>query len=262
MPTAVPFEPYPVVRFREVDSFEGVNSELRELARVIETLRDEGLIHFNGSFEVVAGTIFLKSVQIQDASIVTAKIGLLQVTNALLAADINADKITTGILIADRIEAGSIVAAKFTTDLGVDLLAVVPGSLSWKRTTLDSTSFAPPLEPLWSADKIVSTSGDIGGHKAIIRINADHKTDLAANQFKYNAELRRRVDSGSWSTIHAFQKITLSTTFVAAAEVEHEDFSPPTGSVEYSMRYQRSTTSATTGQLDEVETMIEAIFFK
>ena len=40
---------------------------------------------------------------IANASILTAQIGLLQVTNALIAADINADKITVGELVADRI---------------------------------------------------------------------------------------------------------------------------------------------------------------
>lgn len=47
--------------------------------------------------------------KIANATISTAKIGLLQVTDALIAANISASKITTGVLLADLIGAGTIL---------------------------------------------------------------------------------------------------------------------------------------------------------
>lgn len=127
----LPFEPSPQVRVRSVASFIEVNSQLRELGRAIETLRDETLIRINTGFEVDgSGNIALKDAMLQAAAVVTATIADGAVDTAKLAnLAVTAGKIASGAVSEDKvanlaITLGKLADGAVNTDKLADLSVI------------------------------------------------------------------------------------------------------------------------------------------
>lgn len=232
-----------------------------------------------GATAIAAGAVLTD--KLEAGAVTTPKLAAGAVTADEIAADaITASKIqaeavgTTALaalaITADKIATNTIIADRFLTDEGVDLAAIVPGALSWKRSSLDSAVFTPPLEPSWSATKAITAAGPIATQVVDLkRVRWDAKggVDANLNAAEYRARVVRRTDGGAWTEVLTTLAIPTGAnfdTFFLRQRVDlPEDFSPPAGPTEYGLQFQRVDSGSTIdAEIDEMIIELIAQFGK
>lgn len=207
---------------------------------------------------------------------------------------INGGSIYTNTLNANSIVTGTIVASKFLNDAGVDIAAVVPDSLNIKKTSLITTEHAVAIGNTTATVGITPVL-PCSGHKILLQLEMDARSETS-NFYGSGAKIRvyRRVNSGSWvnipigttlsgntasisggisSTSYSNdQKLTLSSNTIGPSSgfsYVYEDFSPPSGNVEYGVTIECINVSDDPGgslssdiRIRNIEWKIEMLFYK